>query len=55
MGASEKERLQAWGQVIVSVLVVGGGGWIVFNGDFDDSVTKWATGLIGVVVGYWLR
>ena len=28
---------------------------IILLGNYDDSRAKWAYGLIGVVVGYWLR
>ena len=28
---------------------------VVLSAGYDDSFNKWAFGIIGVVVGYWLR
>ena len=42
-------------QVTVSMLVLISGLFVVLSGSYDDSFNKWAFGIIGIVVGYWLR
>jgi len=41
-------------QMLVSLLVLGAGLYIVLSGQFSADGQKWAYGVIGVVVGYWL-
>ena len=42
-------------QVAVSVIVLFSALFVVLSGSYDDSFNKWAFGVIGIVVGYWLR
>ncbi len=28
---------------------------VILNGSYSDATTKWAIGMIGLVVGYWLK
>jgi hypothetical protein len=41
-------------QVLVSLLVLGAALYIVLSGRFSADGQKWAYGVIGIVVGYWL-
>ena len=49
------QRGQFLMQVGVSALVLVVAVVIVLSGSYDESYNKWAFGIIGVVVGYWLR
>lgn len=39
----------------LSVVVLGVSLFIVLSQKFSSDYTKWAFGMIGLVVGYWLR
>jgi hypothetical protein len=41
-------------QMVVSLLVLGAGLYMILSGQFGGDAQKWAYGVIGVVVGYWL-
>jgi len=41
-------------QIGVSVFILTVSSILIF-GNFPDDFKKWAFGLVGVVVGYWLR
>ena len=42
-------------QIGFSILILVGCGWIVLSGQYPDDYNKWAFGMIGVVIGYWLK
>ena len=42
-------------QIVVSVLVLVSSLWIVLSNSYPDAHLKWAFGMVGVVIGYWLR
>ena len=42
-------------QVFVSTLVLFAALWGLLSKRYDETITKWAAGVIGVVIGYWLR
>jgi len=39
----------------ISLIVLIPSLWVMLVGGFPDATTKWAIGIIGLVVGYWLR
>ena len=39
----------------ISVVLLVAALFVVLSGSYDDSFNKWAFGIIGIVVGYWLR
>jgi uncharacterized membrane protein len=52
---SERERWHFVGRVAVSAIVIVACLYVVLKGSYPDATTKWAYGMIGLVVGYWLR
>ncbi len=42
-------------RVTISLIVLVAALFVVLSASYDDSFNKWAFGIIGVVVGYWLR
>jgi hypothetical protein len=42
-------------QIFVSAVVLGAAFWVLLSRNYDETYIKWAVGIIGVVVGYWLR
>jgi|GEM_PF-3263946 len=41
--------------VVVSVLVLGTSLFIILSGNYDSESQKWAFGVVGMIVGFWLR
>jgi hypothetical protein len=49
----ERRTVRAVMQVVVSLIVLGGGMYVLLKGDKDAGQA--AAGIMGIVVGYWLR
>jgi uncharacterized membrane protein len=52
---TERERWQFAGTAIVSAVVMLACLFVILKGSYPDAITKWAFGMMGLVVGYWLR
>ena len=52
---SRQERWMFVARAVVSIVLLTGGLYILLKGGYPDAVTKWAIGVIGLVIGYWLR
>ena len=50
-GAKTKTKMQ----IFVSAVVLLAALWVVLSRWYDDTYLKWAFGIIGVIVGYWLK
>jgi hypothetical protein len=57
--AGKHLRQQAWFRLIIQALVtlilLGGGFYILLAHEFDETTKKIGSGFIGTAVGYWLR
>lgn len=42
-------------RVLISLTVLGCALWIILNADYSDAHQKWAFGIVGTIVGYWLK
>lgn len=42
-------------QALVTVTALVSSLWIILSGSYPDAHLKWAFGVVGVVIGYWLR
>jgi hypothetical protein len=49
------KRAKLFVPMIVSIAVLAAALYVILSKQYDDSYTKWAFGVIGVVIGYWLR
>jgi hypothetical protein len=50
----EKARVELYMKVIVSLFCLAAGIYFLVKSSGNPDLTKWASGLIGTVVGYWL-
>lgn len=54
--SSEAERGRLYAALAVSVVVLGAALFVILSGDaYTDDSAKWAYGIVGVIVGYWLK
>lgn len=42
-------------RAVVSFVVLAAASYIILSGRYPDSYAMWAFGVIGVIIGYWLR
>lgn len=58
-GGVSKSSAKAWWEIAGILLVTIGGGaasvYVILSSIYDDGTKKWAAGLAGSIVGYWLR
>src|SRR5580700_10535512 len=52
---SSKERWNFVARVIISTIALGSGLYVILVGTYPDATIKWAFGIVGLVIGYWLR
>lgn len=50
----EKARAELYMKIVVSLFCLGVGIYFLIKSSGNPDLTKWASGLIGTVVGYWL-
>ncbi len=48
-------RTQVVVQIIISVVVLAAALYVILEGSYPDKYAMWAFGMVGLVVGYWLR
>jgi hypothetical protein len=42
-------------RVVVSLIILFAGLYVILWGSYPDATIKWSFGMVGLVVGYWLR
>lgn len=42
-------------RIAVSIIVLGVAIYVILSQRFNDDFSKWAFGVVGVIIGYWLR
>lgn len=52
---TEKERWMLIVRLVVSALFGGASLYVILSNQYPDATSKWAFGIIGLVIGYWLR
>ena len=55
MGESTREGLYAVTRIVVSLGVLGAALTLILLDRYPDDVEKWAFGVIGVILGFWLK
>jgi hypothetical protein len=50
-----KERWMFVARLGVSVILLGSSLYVILVNTYPDATTKWAFGIAGLVIGYWLR
>lgn len=51
----QKERWMLVVRLVVSALFGGASLYVILSNHYPDATSKWAIGIVGLVVGYWLR
>ena len=51
----DTERLYAIVRVVISLVVLAVALGVIVSQQFPDDYSKWAFGMVGLVLGYWLR
>lgn len=60
-GTEDKEpsatpsRTITFTRIAVSIIVLGVAIYVILSQRFPDDFSKWAFGVVGVIIGYWLR
>lgn len=52
---AERERIKAIMRVVISLIVLGAALFVILSRAFPDDYAKWAFGVVGLIIGYWLR
>jgi hypothetical protein len=42
-------------QVVISVFILGSALYVILSGQYQADEQKWAYGMVGTVVGFWLK
>jgi hypothetical protein len=42
-------------RIVVSLIVLGAGLYVILHSGFEADDKKWGYGIVGTVVGYWLK
>ena len=53
--ALPESLVRRWMQVVLSLLVVMAALYLVLLQDADTEAQKWAYGIIGIILGFWLK
>ena len=48
-------RIKLYVKIVVSAIVLAASLYVILSQKFPDDYNKWAFGMTGLVVGYWLR
>ena len=40
---------------VISMLVLGSCLYIILSGNYEEATHKWAYGMVGTIMGYWLK
>ncbi len=61
-GGSEREyqsvipsRTITFVRIAISLIVLGAALYVILSQNFPDDSSKWAFGIVGIVLGYWFR
>lgn len=52
---STKERWMFVARVIVSAILLISSLVVILSNKYPDATIKWAFGIVGLVIGYWLK
>lgn len=55
MQFSPEERWTFIVRVVVSLVILAASLFVILQGNYSDATVKWAYGMAGLIVGYWLR
>jgi hypothetical protein len=50
-----KERWTFIVRAVISAIFLGAAFYVILRNSYPDATTKWAFGIAGLVIGYWLR
>lgn len=50
----EGHKIRLVMQVLITLVGLGGSLWVLLSGGYSESVENWASGLVGLIAGFWL-
>jgi hypothetical protein len=51
----DTNRIKLYVKIAISAIILAASLYVILAQGFPDAHNKWAFGMIGLVVGYWLR
>lgn len=52
---TQSDRYRLVARVVVSLVCLCAALWVILSGVYPDATLKWAFGIVGLIIGYWLR
>jgi len=52
---TNRERWTFIVRVVFSAIFLGAAFFVILRNTYPDATTKWAFGIAGLIIGYWLR
>jgi len=49
------DRTTTFVRIGISLIVLGSALYVILSQNFPDESSKWAYGMVGIIIGYWLR
>ena len=53
--SNDPKVIKIWAQVAVSAILLFSSLILIFSEPADSAKLKWAFGIIGIIIGYWLK
>jgi hypothetical protein len=44
-----------WIPLVFSVILLGASLYVILSGGYDEGTRKWAFGLVGTILGFWMK
>jgi len=55
MLGNDREKIRLYTRIAITSIILIAGLYIILSQAYQEDYTKWAFGIIGVIVGYWLK
>lgn len=54
VGIAAQDTSTAVMRILISLVVLGSGLYVILSNKYPTDTQKWAFGIVGLIVGYWL-
>ena len=52
---NDPKKIRAWTQLGISLVLLIFSIWLIASEQADSVKLKWAFGIVGIIIGYWLK